>query len=234
MFRKSVITLAFVAISSNFAIAAEPVAIDEGRFDWTGLYFGGQAGYGRSDIDIYEGPDPAVTFYVGGTPGDFLQTFTSSSGVYGIVAGYNWQMDNVVFGIEGSYLSSSMSKTIAVGAITSTVEVNSIFTVGPRIGVAEANWLLYAEGGYASADIEINGFSTGGALYNSSADHDGYFFGAGFEWALDQNWIFGFEYNHIALDSEIQSDTVATFGLVDILVDDIRIDTATARLTYKF
>ena len=243
MLRKLLLSTAIIAVSSTLAYAADavpiddpvPPAIDDARFDWGGFYIGGQAGYSHGSVDWLEGPNANIfPFVLGNSIGDSILSHSSSGGTYGITGGYNWQYDNLVFGIEGSYSWTDLNTTTAIHVASETTEIKSIWTVGPRIGIANGNFLLYAEGGYASAEIELSSTS-GPFIYNASKNHHGYYLGVGVDWALNQNWVLGIEYNHTVLGSEIHSDIIVGLGSqLDVNATDINIDTVTARLLYKF
>jgi len=84
VFIKIIYSIVFIAVSSTFAYAADPVpvdgsvVVDEARFDWSGLYFGGTIGKAKSDVhtkytevNVWSDPD-------------------GNGATYGIYAGYNF------------------------------------------------------------------------------------------------------------------------------------------------
>jgi outer membrane immunogenic protein len=71
--------LGFMGTSSQAADFVQPVD------DWSGLYLGGHAGYVFGDVDA-DGDDADIEGFLGGA-----------------LAGYNFQSDNLVFGIEADF-----------------------------------------------------------------------------------------------------------------------------------
>ena len=70
-----------------------PAAIYAPAFSWTGFYIGGNAGWAWSKGD--------GTITLGGVPGTFSGDGNGFLG--GVQAGYNWQLENWVFGLEADF-----------------------------------------------------------------------------------------------------------------------------------
>jgi outer membrane immunogenic protein len=227
---------------SGLAHAADDVvAPDPMRFDWSGLYIGAQAGVGRGHVDWLEGPSTGD--FLSNVPGTFILTESPSGSLFGIVGGYNWQSGNVVLGVEGTWSSADIHRTIpAIGpcpTCPSTTEINSLWTAGARVGVAHDNWLLYATGGYASAEVQLTALNTSpfaNFAAGDTQDHHGYYLGGGIDWALAPNWILGLQANHFKFEDKMHLDPAPInfpFPL-DANVVDFVLNTLTVRLTYKF
>jgi outer membrane immunogenic protein len=152
------------------------------QVNWRGFYVGGQAGYGSSD-ENFNGSN--TTLLNGLLDHNVLQEadvanwnlglgkVSSQSPGYGGFAGYNWQWDDVVLGLEGSYLhgtfggKSSASKELAGGplsdgnfhdvAVTSSsaISISDMATFRARAAYSYGSFLPYLFGGFAlgSADI---------------------------------------------------------------------------------
>ena len=152
--------------------------------NWQGFYVGGQGGYGSSDEKF------------GGSNADMLAALldhnvieemqvsqrnlglggiSTRSGGYGAFAGYNWQWDDVVLGLEASYLhgsfggSSSAFKELVSGTALSDglfhdVSVNSsasislsdMATFRGRAAYVWGCFLPYAFGGFALGNADIS------------------------------------------------------------------------------
>ena len=94
--------------------------------------------------------------------------------LYGIGAGYDFRMNNVVLGIEGEVLESTAGD--CAGAIC--VDASRDFYIGGRIGVVAApRVLVYGKLGYSNARVEV----TNGNVEDST-NLDGIRAGAGVEW----------------------------------------------------
>jgi outer membrane immunogenic protein len=81
-----------------------------------------------------------------------------SGGIIGLTSGFNIQRGPVVFGLEGD-ISATNKKGSAVEFPPNAVFHNEVrehwlSTFRGRIGYAQDNWLLYATGGGALANVE--------------------------------------------------------------------------------
>jgi len=216
-----------VAGMSSTAIAADlETDVDESVFGWGGLYGGIEVGFGRADGALVENPLGGF----GGLPFDI----DAKGAVYGITAGYNWQLENnFVFGIEASYSRSDINQSDVVGGATTEGTLEDIFTVGPRLGFAFDRLLVYVESGYANASVDFEA-AAGGASFASTERASGVFFGAGVDFAITDNILVGFEYNRVDFSDYSFSDNVTGFGPAGIDLDDLEGDIFKARLLYKF
>lgn len=180
-------------------------------YNWGGLYLGGNIGGAWSDAD-WQYINPA------GPAGAVSRD--PSGPVYGIHGGIQHQYNRFVIGIEMSHSGPAFSRIEDRGqdapafaaVFDSTVRLHNVFTLGPRLGFAVADrWLLYVTGGYANAKYSsfftnrITGVDGG----FGSRRHDGWFIGGGFEYAMTENWVVGFEYLHLDFDSEIHAAPAA-------------------------
>lgn len=120
---------------------------------WAGFYAGVHAGYATGDADFDSAapaPDGSISFdgFIGG-----------------VQAGYNWQFNNLVFGVEGvlSYSDVEGSETLAVGpgSITSTTSTEWAGLARLRAGYALDSILIYGTGGFAFARAEGGAIPTG-------------------------------------------------------------------------
>jgi outer membrane immunogenic protein len=125
--------------------------------DWRGFYIGGQAAYGsitsnRNSTNINGGlestfvaPPPLTYDWVGLGQGH-------GSGVgYGGFAGYNWQWDEVVIGVEGNYLHTGLSAFTTASGFTyggTPLAVATTTTSNANINVTDFG-SVRVRGGYA-------------------------------------------------------------------------------------
>lgn len=149
---------------------------------WDGFYIGGQVGYGSSD-EKFSGSNSSMTssllantlieaeMGVSQWPLGFPSQSKQSSG-YGGFIGYNSQWDDVVIGVEMSYLhgkfggtsNASMSRfsllsdndyhTVTSSA-SSSIAINDIGTFRARAGYAYGAFLPYMFGGLALGQADI-------------------------------------------------------------------------------
>lgn len=173
--------------------ASEPyVGPAPSTFNWTGFYAGIHLGYATGSYDqgspaLPVGPNVDVDgFVAGGT------------------LGYNYQINNIVLGIEAD-ISTGPDGITAQGTQTPGWRCNTgacnasidwFGTIRARLGLAMDNWLLFVSGGYAYGEVD-------GGIYNSAqqggGSADGWAAGAGVEYAMTQNLIAKFEYLHVDL-----------------------------------
>ena len=179
------------AADANIPLKASPA---QSVFDWTGLYIGAHAAYGR-------GPTNAVL------TDPFLVTTATNSALGGMIggvqAGYNVRLrSGLLFGVEAdltfpNYLTSNSIVALLATPGSSVVEkLDYVGTVRGRLGYASGHWLLYATGGFGYA---------GGRFVNSPPVGDeekhlhvrvGWAAGAGVEYAFAPHWTARLEYLH--------------------------------------
>ena len=228
---------------SQFAAAADmPVKAPAYKapvakaYNWTGLYVGGNIGYGW-----------------GGNTGGQWDSFTdlslspfseqpftrcrrqSTSGVKpdGIIGGgqigYDWQISpqwvlGVVADFQASDMHGSASASVTLPGFANTVQRNSakiewFGTVRGRVGYAANNWLFYGTGGLIYGKVKsdvaldcaaciIPAFFAG----SSSATKSGWTAGGGIDFGLTPNWKIGAEYLYFDLGS-ISTTAVLTSGV---------------------
>lgn len=231
-------------------------------YSWTGFYVGGNAGYswGRGSTDLTETvitrADVTRTT-LAGTPIASTTVIsppvvTSASdraringGLGGLQAGYNWQTDRFVWGIEGdaqitgerggvSFCFAGPVGCAAVG--TANYSLPWFATLRGRAGVAFDRVLFYATGGLAAGEIRSSftdgvaaGFFPGGvATLDSRTTRVGWVVGAGVEGAIANNWTIKVEYLHMDLGSVDASVNGSSTSATSITVGDFRINTLLA------
>ncbi|MBX9990567.1 outer membrane protein [Phreatobacter oligotrophus] len=166
-------------------------------FNWTGFYIGGHLGI-ASVAGGYDAFTPRNGF--AGFP---LQGMGGSALMGGMQIGYNYQLNNLVLGLEAdlSAVGFNKSSTTALAPAAGVVPVfarslNWTATFAPRIGVTFDRAMLYAKAGLA-----LGGFTTGhdqGPYLSSSSTRAGWMVGAGLEYAVTQNLTAKIEYNYLA------------------------------------
>jgi outer membrane immunogenic protein len=212
MFQKLLASAAVVVALGTTAFAADlpsryapPVYIPPPPvFTWTGLYAGGQIGYGW-------GRQTDNVFNAGGTPISTIGSIDSSGVVGGAHLGYNWQTGLFVYGLEGdvngaSYQGSTFGPFapgvpgVVAAAIpglfgTATTAIPVQGSIRGRLGVAFDRALIYATGGLALADIHDT-FTT--PAFSDSFWHfrAGWTVGGGVEYAVTNNWSVRAEYRY--------------------------------------
>jgi len=146
-------------------------------FTWTGLYAGVNAGYGWATQKGAAGA-----------------TFGKMDGAQvGGTVGYNYQMGQIVLGVEGDD-AWNRARNTNVGAISKST---NIATARGRIGYAVDRVLLFTTGGYAGGTVDR---TIGAASANDW--HNGYALGGGMEYAFTSNVSAKAEYLYTDLASK--------------------------------
>jgi outer membrane immunogenic protein len=219
---KAIAASAFAALAATSAASAADLAarpytkapvMVEPVYNWTGFYIGGNVGYswGRSsDTSTLTNGAGAVLF-----------TSADRANMDGVIGGgqigYNWQVQNWVWGLEadiqGSGQKGSRAYLCPTGVCTPPFGVIAVFpgpavpvsldqklewfgTVRGRVGVlATPQVLFYATGGLAYG--EVKNTATIGLVPVSFSNSDtrvGYTVGAGVEGVIGGNWTAKLEY----------------------------------------
>jgi len=178
--------------------------------NWSGLYIGGNVGYGWGT----GGPDvallPSSDFSV------FAPTFGGrrNGAVGGAQIGYNWQAGSIVTGLEADIQGSAVrgsDRTVLsdlggvplAGTLGSSDQRMSWFgTFRGRLGfTAIPELLIYATGGlaYGQIDASADTFFTSTNHYPTSVSQTkaGWTVGGGTEWAFAHNWSAKIEYLYV-------------------------------------
>jgi len=181
-------------------------------FSWTGFYIGGHVGYGwgRSTTDV--GRPDALDCGNGSSCESISYDVNGAFG--GAYLGYNWQVNSVVFGLEGEggYIgaSNTVFSTIAPDhRFETTYGGYGAFT--GRLGVAVDRALFYGKGGFAVARIKneaLDDFPTPDVEHIGRSDTTrfGWAVGGGMEYAFTNNWIVRAEYLYMQFDNKTVFD----------------------------
>jgi outer membrane immunogenic protein len=154
------------------------------RVNWQGFYIGGQAGYGSSDENFNGSTGNMIAALLANTSIEAgmqvsqwnlgLGKQSARTSGFGGFAGYNSQWDDVVIGVEASYLhgafggTSTATKSLATGAplsdgffhsVTATsqaaISISDMATFRGRAGYAVGSFLPYVFGGVALGQADI-------------------------------------------------------------------------------
>jgi outer membrane immunogenic protein len=213
--------------------ARAPVAVVAVAYNWTGFYIGAHGGGGWNK---YTGTDPT-------NPASSGSSVNGSGAVAGGQIGGNYQIGNVVLGLEGTYswadIKIDSGGPFAGGAgFSLTIKNDYIATVAGRLGYAFDRVLIYGKGGGAftrdvySANNGLAGALAGAA--NGSFDRSGWLVGAGIEWAFLQNWSVKAEYNYMGFGQiNEQPTTTGNLAASPALVK-LNLQTAILGINYRF
>jgi outer membrane immunogenic protein len=226
--------LATVMMPAASVLAADldpPPPVDDLRpatYDWTGGYVG-VIGSVTSLVGHYD-KVPDV-----GNPVDPEMSGTGFMG--GVVAGYNWQVDNFVLGIEGDYQIGTEIASNDDPAELTDMTFNGLATARVRGGVVLDQTMFYLTGGVALIDTEFGGEvgpAGAGAHDSQSAWVTGYAVGGGMEHAFTDSLHGRLEYMYIgASDASYRLEDPNGFG-GDVDMHFQGIHQIRAGLTYNF
>jgi outer membrane immunogenic protein len=207
--------------------------------EWTGIYFGVNAGYGwasGSSTTVFGGgltnaglpapPGTTTPLGLGATELGGTGLFSSSSprgGIAGGQIGFNWQAGMVVFGAELDAQWSGQSNTVSLictppkpGCTASeAIKIRSLTTGRARVGLA-FDWLMpYVTAGAALVnardDLTVNVGGVSALFPPLSNTSLGWTAGAGVDVALSSNWSARFEYLHIRANDLTSSVSIPGF-----------------------
>lgn len=174
---------------------------------WSGLYGGGQLGYGSASLGgTYSGTMFGVT-----TTGA-VKSYGMSGFAGGGQIGFNRQSDAFVYGAEagvlGATVSGSGQQFTGSTTITATSHINFLATARVRVGVAFDRLLVYGAGGVAAGQGDLTLAATGGTTGTAHATQGlfGWTAGVGAAYALDDRWSLGVDYQHLDLGNTVYSD----------------------------
>lgn len=179
-----------------------PVVTASHPVNWTGIYIGGQIGYGNANHKLEEsywytekGEDGPVTE----TYSEFLDGINSHGIFGGGTVGADIQRGHWLFGVFGDYNLSALKTT--VGGTGSPdidiIEEGDSWLIAARAGYLfgeEKRALIYVLGGYGQTDVTYRGIGEEGG--DKDVTFSGVVLGAGAEYALTQNIFIGLEYQH--------------------------------------
>lgn len=193
-------------------------------YSWTGFYIGGNLGGAWADTNLTE---VASGLKWGGNQNQFTG---------GGQVGFNYQVSNIVLGIEGGFNwaaidANSAAFAIPAGTFQASVETDWIGTLAGRFGIAADNWLFYGKAG--GAWVQGTGRVTNvvsGASTSSTNTASGWLLGGGIEYAFNRNWSARVEYDYIALSDRTLHGPA---GLTTVRVEN-DLQLLTVGINYKF
>jgi outer membrane immunogenic protein len=145
-----------------------PAPVYAPAFTWGGLYLGINGGYAFAAVGDSNFASP-------------------NGGVIGATLGYNWQMGQLVYGVEGDfdYAFTKRSNDFAFGS--NTYNVNWMTTERLRLGYAVDRALFYVTGGYAGVNTHATVSDVFGNNFTQNNWRNGGAIGAGIEYAFTNN-----------------------------------------------
>ena len=214
-------------------------------FSWTGMYFGGQVGYGWGDADNRE------DLFIAAPPGVPLVSFRDNHDVDGWLAGvhlaarkqYGSLVIGTQFALSGGDISGSTGDcaglTTRLVGVNCDTKVNWLGTGLAQAGFASGRFLIYGSLGYAIAGVDhrlaLNIPPAAPAVaftWQKSDVAHGVAFGGGLEYAIANDFTIGVDYLRANLESD--GEGVVLGGSISTGRRDVDLNVVSARLSYKF
>jgi outer membrane immunogenic protein len=232
---------AALALTAPAVLAADlpppPPPMEELRpatYDWTGPYIGGFISAVGTEGHYDKVPDCVP----GAPPCPPIDPEMSGTGFLGgVLAGWNYDMDGFVIGLEGDYGWGGQQAQNRDPAEDTSLRYKDMATIRARAGMAFDDTLIYATGGGAFVNAEFAGdVGPAGAAFHDkdSAWVSGWAVGGGIEHAFTDNFHGRLEYLYVMLDDQDYrlEDPNGFGGDVDMQWDNIHM--VRAALTYNF
>lgn len=196
--------MAAPAMAADMAVKAPPPP-PAPIFSWTGFYLGGNIGGAWANNDWRDNL--------------FLTNFDNNRGVFigGGQLGGNYQIGQFVIGGEWDFdWAANNNNNIGVivpgvGNIAVTSNDRWITTVAARFGWAINHWLIYGKAGggwVGNNNFTVTNLTTGASFtcgtfnnFNCNNSTGGWLVGAGFEYAVTNNWTVKLEYDYLGLEN---------------------------------
>jgi outer membrane immunogenic protein len=181
MIRRLLLTTTALAAMSGLALAADmPRTYAPPAFTWTGFYIGGTVGAVSSNTGV---ANPTCDF-----AGCTAFPFSSTAATVGGTLGYNYQMGNIVLGLEGDWNVTNLNASNGHN-LNITTKMDDFGSVRGRLGYAFDKTLLFVTGGVAFANMTTSaGFSDESqSTYARIHTNTGWIIGGGIEQALTNN-----------------------------------------------
>jgi len=211
------------AFAADLPMKAPPMVAAPLAYNWTGFYAGVQGGYGWGHPD----------YFVPST--GFDHSWSATGGFGGGFLGYNIQMSNFVFGLQGEYNAADIKGSqINTFGNNQSAKLSSFGSIDGRIGLAWDRVLLYAIGGVAFGDPRQT-FTIGTAGPSttfSGGKHTGWDLGGGLEYAFTNNWATRLEYRYYKFGSATVQPDGVVLGAVHVQKENV--NTVRVGLAYKF
>jgi outer membrane immunogenic protein len=210
----ALVTLACGSPTAGRAADLAVKAPQAAPYQWTGCYVGLNAGAGNAGTNFSStvgpgthllGGDPAVVAGSGGGGANEVDPLAGGQ------VGCNWQSSTLVVGVEGDFdyfhskpgfsnNTNTLSDGVTPFTISQSLTTNYLATIRPRIGIGADRNLAYITGGVAFTRVSYTESYSDGAVppgvgtASASRNLLGWTAGAGWEYALADNWTVRAEY----------------------------------------
>ena len=227
------LSVAFSAMAAASAIAADLPSRSSApafvaplapiSFSWTGFYAGLNAGYGWNSSGWRNVGAPVFTNF--NTDGNGF--------VGGGHAGFNYQMSQFVFGLEGnvdySGVRGSAQCSTNVGSVCRTKQ-SWLGDIDGRLGFGIDRAMIYGTGGVAFTNYSFTNPTPAPTTSWGAGSRTGWTVGGGLDYAVTNNWIAGIGYKYYDFGTSTSNSTPAGTNVKFRETENV----VSARLSYKF
>jgi outer membrane immunogenic protein len=224
-------TKLMLAVSAAAVCYAWFAAANAHHFE--GVYIGLHGGIATADADyVFNQPTLATV-----EPLSFSDSGAVGGGQLGVRfdVGTHWTL-----GLEATYTAGTVDETLSSLAFldrSRSFEISDQFTAVVQVGRSWGDWLFYAKGGYANAQIDTysNVISTGVLTSTSSDRESGWTVGVGVDHLIAPNVVLGLSYDYSTYSADDRLN-VNLPAFAQIHHQDIEADVhlVTARLSWQF
>jgi outer membrane immunogenic protein len=229
-------------VAIEFPAGAADLEASPDSVQWRGFYVGGQLGGAWSESDWQ-----FTNYNYWNTLGPNLVGTKFDQAASGVLGGgqvgFNYQAGAWVLGVEGSGAATDLSDTIVSSLFPTdryVTKIDTLATVTGRLGYAQGNWLAYAKGGWAGADLQLRFYEVDTDVRSHGSTWvNGWTVGGGLEYALGPHLSLGVEYDYVGLDTgnwllRCTGCGTGIDGGAPVMDGDINIQSVAARLNYRF
>jgi outer membrane immunogenic protein len=210
--------------------------------NWIGFYAGGHlgGGFGTSGLVNTSQLSRAAASSGGGETSAGPSGGTDTGGFLGGgQVGYNYQVDNVVIGVEADGSGADIHGSGGTVLISTappggnvSAKTDLIIDVTGRLGLASGSWLSYAKGGAAWSANTYDLVTSTGRDWHWDGTHTGWTLGGGIEWAFRLGWSAKLEYQYY--DFGVPGHVTNPAGTTSFGNFTQYVHTITAGLNYRF
>jgi outer membrane immunogenic protein len=172
-------------------------------YDWTGAYVGAWGGLACIDGNLHDNT----------TATNYLNAGCGAKG--GVLAGYNYQMDDMVFGVEADWGMTDKVVYNTDPTADFSFAMNNIATARGRFGYAFDDTLLFVTAGAAWATGDVDGIISA-TPDHIKGSHFGWTIGGGVEHAVTDTIRLKMDYLYTQLNTAHYSGAC---GTCDVDVD---------------
>ncbi len=222
------------AFSADALVSNQPTTIlAQNIYSWNGGYLGLNSGY------AWAKDKRTLQWNIEGY--DFspeTRSLSMQGFIGGIQAGYNWQLNTLVLGVETDIQYTDLKKSSTDLFYEETIEskINWLGTTRARIGFTPIDTiLLYATAGLAYGGVKASVTDYFSEDYTSSKKTKlGYTIGLGAEYALNTDWPLKTEYLYANLGKLKTTINYIDAKNFDTLGHKFKVHTVRLGLNYKF